>query len=265
MAIYEYALLAQRDADACLARARAAAAQWEEDWCKKPGLDVSCGETLAEKISSDARWCSHRRADGATFWSYQSDGLARKVQRLLFDLDNGSQIVDGRRESAIASSVADEALADLKRNLIRALTAGGATVDVDGEAPPEWQLRRTAGAALIQLAASGNSLGILLPHSLLPNSPSRREKVASASHAAALSPLPDALAATRARLSAELDGVEITLGQLTTLHSGDVLTLNHKLAQPLKIYTTSRHVAALAYLGKQEGQRAAQLAAVVQK
>ena len=261
MTIHPYALLGQRDVETCVALARETIAQWEDGWCEKRGIEVSCAKAQSSCIPPGAHWTGHRHADGRTLWSYRSTEFLRQIEHLLFGLGAASRNADGRRESDIADDVARDALDDLSSSMLRKLDPVATFLEIDGEAPPEWQFSRSSGAALLEFASSGKVFGILLPHTMLP----RREKPIFSTQSTPLTSLSTALTGTQARLTAELEGVEISLGQLTTLSPGDVITLEHPLDQPLKVYSANRCLVALAHIGKHEDQRALQMFAATQK
>lgn len=255
MATHVYALLDRRDADACLSGARQAVAQWESGWCEASGLEVLCHEVSVSEIPADAKWRMHRQTDGTVLWSYISPGFVRQVERLVFTLGSASRNTDGQRESDVATAVAEEATTDLASTLLAQFSGAAAFADVTEEAPPAWQHRRCAGAALVQLSSSGKSLGVLLPHGMLP----RRERTERPATRPSPEPLQDTLRGVASTLTAELDGAEISLGQLTSLAVGDVVTLDHLLGQPLKVYAANRRLVALGHLGKQDEHRAVEL------
>ncbi len=74
-------------------------------------------------------------------------------------------------------------------------------------------------------------------------------------------PVLAAIAARTVTLRVELAPVEVDLGTLQSLRVGDVLTLPHRLEQPLDVRTPDAPaaVACTAYLGSRDGRRAVEL------
>ena len=74
-------------------------------------------------------------------------------------------------------------------------------------------------------------------------------------------PVLAAIAARSVTLRVELAPVEVDLGTLQSLRVGDVLTLPHRLEQPLDLHAPDAPatVACTAYLGSRDGRRAVEL------
>jgi len=77
--------------------------------------------------------------------------------------------------------------------------------------------------------------------------------------ATAVVPLSEAIAGQMTQLRVELTTLDISVGSLQALATGDVLLLSHALTQPLQVSTAQGEVLCGAYLGQAQGQRAIEL------
>jgi flagellar motor switch/type III secretory pathway protein FliN len=265
-AVHPYQLLAQRDADACLAAGQNALREWQAHWHPDAALALACidaaqaGETPAD---SSGTWAAYGATADTALWVRREAGFERQLERFLFDLDQSAKSGE-RRESELAGAVVAGALRDLEGAMLAAFAPGNiAPVQAAFAAPPAWLLRRSAGTAVLRLSCGGKALDLFVPHTQLP---ARKKPVAphTAPHAA-LTPLSTALRGCEARLTVQLGETEISLGSLASLAVGDVLRLPVGLDEPLKIFAGTGRQVGLGHLGQQDGNRAVEIFAIPQK
>ncbi|MBV8634726.1 MAG: FliM/FliN family flagellar motor switch protein [Burkholderiaceae bacterium] len=256
--VHPFALLKQREVDACVASTQETLHAWKQGWCPAAAFELECFPACDTNMEPDGgHWSAHGATPDAALWQWRSQGFDKQIERTIFNLDHISRNQDRHASSDIAEHIAREASNDLSSSLLRRLSSSAAILQADAGSPPAWLFRRSAGAAWLKVSTGGKSLGILIPNALLPGrtrpaAPAAREPVV---------PLAQALTGTTAHLRAELGQVQMSLGQLTSLEIGDVITLPIGIDQPLRIFAGKRRLVGQAYLGKQDGHRAVEMLA----
>ena len=254
--MHPFSLLKKREIDACLARAQEAMREWKANWCPAAAFEIECLPACDVAMGlRDGHWRAHGAAGDTALWCFQTAGFARQIEHTVFNLDHASRSKDRRATSDIAERVAAEAGESLAASLLHHLSAAPLASRPDAGSLPAWLFRRSAGAALLRVGSGDNRLCILIPNALLPG----KSKPVRQAALEPVTPLATALTGITAHLRAELGQVEMTLGQLNSLALGDVITLPVGIDQPLKLFAGKRHLVSLAYLGKQDGNRAVEV------
>ncbi len=198
-------------------------------------------------------WLGH--ATGLHPWAWVSDGdepPALGLARALF----------GRTtEGTVAHELAGRAWVEFGDELARRLgqVASAAAGPFGAPSARLWggdiALRlqlRGAGSFDLWLRVDGDSAARLLRDQARP---------AARALPPVETPVLAAIAARSVTLRVELAPVEVDLGTLQSLRVGDVLTLPHRLEQPLDLHAPDAPatVACTAYLGSRDGRRAVEL------
>lgn len=140
--------------------------------------------------------------------------------------------------------------------------ASGANA-TDGLPDAEWRpfTCRWSGAVLLRSSAAGVGVEWLLSAQTVDRlSPRKTPAVQPARDA--LVPVPDALAATtKLGLTVQLDQVALSLGELTELRAGDVVTLGHRLDMPLNVVDVSGNPLFSGFLVARDGRKSLKLSA----
>ena len=238
--------------DSALAAAKAAVLagieRWEHAWGAKlptAGLQLKPASALAETRSEWQQW---QDANGNRIWLAAPEGLARVCERLLFGERQQAQLLDRHLDSPIAQGAA----ADAAQALLQALAEAGQGSDMvctGRMAPTDELFRHGAGVVALEWSlVPGKPLLVLYPK--LVAAPIKGEP---AQPVARLMP---ALASQPLRLTVELGQVELTLGQLESLHVGDVIRLDKHLDDTLLVQGLDGSAVCLAHAGRHDTHRA---------
>jgi Type III flagellar switch regulator (C-ring) FliN C-term len=254
-----------RQIESLVRRLSTIAEDWRLAWGFETGSDL---QTLAGDLTVPEAgvgcWALLQEAQHAPAqaWINAPSGLDLELGRLLFGADG---------QDGIAREVAGVARSDLMLRLHGFFAGAGASTGLPqraGQREHLWPVfeaaaqRLWSGALGIELRLDGHRLSLLLGGDLvamlLPLAPpSMSADAASDSRPVALR---EALARQTVDLRVCLNDVELSLGSLGNLHSGDVLRLSHTVDQPLAVLGPSGATVCLGWLGGRAGQRALQLA-----
>jgi flagellar motor switch/type III secretory pathway protein FliN len=186
--------------------------------------------------------------------------MAAQVQRLLFGAERHHAAHSGVAHSALAAGEAG--WQDLLRRL-QAVVAGGAT-EGRSVAPPAADLWRYAsGALLVQVQLGRHSAQLLLDHGLTQALMTQLQARGWLQHppAAPLAALDltALLAAQPVRLAVALGQVEVDLGSLMRLQTGDVIRLERAADRALPVRGPSGAALFDGYLGRSGANMALEL------
>lgn len=256
MRVSPFLLLKRSTADLLAARATAVLARWAAAWTTPPDATIACSapSDLPGILAEISDWSPHALANGGSAWSHAPTGLVRHIERVLFDLSDMDGTSDQHLSSAIATSVAEEALADLSQSLIGELT-GQASQPARPAVMPDRLVRPGSGAVLCTVSFAGKSLRLLLPVESMPPA----EKPTRHSSRPPIESLQRALETTQVTLSVEVSRTELTLGYLRTLAVGDVLALPTSVDHPLRVTGSDDTTVCHAHLGSLMGFHAVEL------
>jgi len=214
---------------AALARAAAGLEPVWRAWCERWGCEArALGACEAhEAADTSTSWLA---AGPGAVWIGATQAPALAIQAALFG--EGSAAV-------IASDVAARACDDLV-SAVRAfaIPANGRAAGIDEPLPED--LRRWSGAVRIEARGAGLAGELALSLHLDPllaarlcDSPAGAG--AGSGPRAKLGAIVDAVSGRRVRLRIDFDPLTLTLGAIQSLDVGDVLTLEHRLEQPLHV------------------------------
>lgn len=126
-----------------------------------------------------------------------------------------------------------------------------------GDAPNDC-VRPFSGAVRIATIGAGETLEWLLPASTVDRlSPPRAPSAPRARPA--LAPIAEALSQRRLSVGVEIDPVTLTLGELSGLHAGDVITLGHRLDAPLSVVDAAGNTLFGGFLIARDGRKSLKL------
>jgi hypothetical protein len=163
---------------------------------------------------------------------------------------------------SIASELCGEALAQLAGMLrtVLALDAGadaGFAPSAVADTLPHPAFREWAGGVRVPLPGFDGLVLYLSGPAVSRMAPPKRAH--SPAGKVALTPLSQAAGQARLVLRVQLQSVELTLGQITSLQAGDVVILPHALEDPLQLVSGTGAVLCQAYLGQTASRRALEL------
>lgn len=256
MRVSPFLLLKRSTADLLAARTTAVLDRWAAAWATPPDATIACSapSDLPGILAEISDWSPHILANGGSVWGHAQAGLVRHIEQILFDLSNMDGTSDKHLSSAIATSVAEEALADLSQSLIAELT-GQASQPARPSVMPDRLIRPGSGAALCTVSFSGKALRFLLPAESMPSA----EKSIRQASRPPIASLQRALETTQVTLSVEVSRTELTLGYLRTLAVGDVLALPTSVDHPLRVTGSDDTTVCHAHLGSLMGFHAIEL------
>jgi flagellar motor switch/type III secretory pathway protein FliN len=237
---------AQALVDACLQ-------QWAKGW----GVvlnDSAALTALDPRSASRMPWSCWQGSAGQRIWIQIPDGFANWCERQIFGSAKQKAKIERHAESIIARSIAQDAV----QALLGALAAVGEadpgliSREPDVEALPDALLQQGTGALQMTWApAPGRPL--LVVYSALIAAPTIRAGRSE------LVPLDQVLAPQRLRLQVQLGAAEITLGQLQSLHVGDVIRLDRHLDEALLVQDAAAQKMFSAYPGRVQAHRAIEI------
>lgn len=257
-----FSLLRQSEIDACIDQAGTALQQWEAAWAGWPGCSVSCVAAYASGPAV-AEWQPRLIADGTTVWLHASHNLEAHLEHVVFALGDVDASAGRHHSSALAASLASQAMDALLAGIVTALTGQSLLPTGRADGSPQALLRYGAGGALVTVGTASHAVRLLLPHALvrrlcrttLARAP--RERAAPQGVRAAVRELD-------ATLRVEVGHAELTLAHLQTLAVGDVIALGSRVDRPLALVGEDGTVLCHAHLGTVAGRRAVELMTLTQ-
>ena len=261
-------------------------ADWSADWCVQGesaqefgGSAVSVspiGDWPADDLIAHQWQLWQSEESGAVWWCAMRGADAQNqvrpaLQQSLLDAMYGAGGREATPRGALAQQMAHEAWMDWCQRFaacfgIKAAEPSSALGEL---ALPDSLTRPWSGALALQILLC-TGVRILV----VPDAQAVQQlcgECAAVAHrqrsdtAPALVPVAEALAPCAAWLSVELAPVDIGLGILASLRTGDVLRTTHRLDSPLRVLAhadPARHEGVLlceAFLGKQDDQRGVEL------
>jgi flagellar motor switch/type III secretory pathway protein FliN len=225
-----------------------AARQWLSDWSRQLDVRVVARCVPADELRSAAMAAQGWAAggdDGHATHVADPDALLALVKRLLAGVETSGD------EGAIASELARQALDELLRRLT------GSTVK-QGAAPVPEHWERGSGAACVVLQMGAEEIFALLDplrvEGLLRHLPAPRHTEA---------PLTDprtCIGRTPVEVGVWLGSAELDLAQFQSLAVNDVIQLDGRIDEPLRLAIGGRPTAlARAFLGQRNEQKAVRL------
>jgi len=237
-------------------------------WCAHwlPGVNpesVMCVPADAGSNTVDRGWQPWRRfssAQGGTFSMVVDDVLPTRLAALAFGSCVPQVGPSGTGPSRLVADLMNAMLGDLAVRVFQAAGQSIASAEqlVQEEREPELQAwKRGSGAACVALTVAGKPLQALLDGSLVRaitrelRPPIRSQEV----------PIPRraCLGAQRVRLELWAGETQIELGVLQTLVPGDVILLDVRISEPLKVAIDGKPTGRYACLGRRGERRALQL------
>lgn len=170
-------------------------------------------------------------------------------------------------EPGLATHLAQAAWLDWWQQVSDTVQAGAAT---DSWPPKPWsgalQINVPWGTGWLAIGLGAAQVQQLLEHHApqslrAPESPTKLQAQADSPRAPVQVDLLQAMATHVLQLRAELNEVELSLGQLQGLRVGDVVPLTHHLETPANIASQDGRTICLGWLGQQSGHVAVELAA----
>ncbi|MGQ5524416.1 FliM/FliN family flagellar motor C-terminal domain-containing protein [Chitinimonas sp. PSY-7] len=253
MEVREYCLLGETALAEAKGMIIAALQAWQSQWGGVLPLHTlhvrPVDADLLEQLGNGWRLYSLNGRDIA--WVRAPHGLARSCEQVLFAEQRNAPELDQYRDSPLALQVATSA-ADA---LLFAL-AGVTTVDklVPGPlaAPPASLSQAGSSAVLLEWSlVPGQPLQVIYPR-LVPSRRLRRSTMP-------LVPVKTAVECQRIQLQIDLGEIELSLGQLQSLHVGDVVRLDRHLGDALHVSDTHGHRVCHALPGQRHGSRAVEV------
>jgi flagellar motor switch/type III secretory pathway protein FliN len=257
----------QRD---CIRRALARALEaWAHEWMLRDRSGAP-GPAVGDVIAADdgpkpvavAQWKRLAHRGDAILWmsggDSSDDALDRSIVQLLF----GHAPRPGH-PPALATRLAARARADLLHSVA---TAAGLEVlgDLRVDTSAGERLRRWRGAVRTELTIAGCTITLLMNAACAKTLAGDLDRPAKPRPAPAplvpLVPLRDALAASTVRVRAELHPMQIELGALLGMASGDVIRLTHRLQDPLVLSTDAQTNFCAGHLVRLDGRLAVEFA-----
>lgn len=231
--------------------ARSAASDWLAEWLPQAALGaVHCRdacERASTGLAQEPRWigCGQHGAP------WLSIALGHDVQRLLAERLFGTEA-----QSALIADVTAAALADLAQRLLGRGVAGQAAA-----APPDagcWQ--RGSGAAIFEIDIDDRVLALLAQPRWVQKQLAARPRATPAARASPIDPR-QCIGHAGVEVQAWAGGAGLEIGLLQSLAIGDVIRLDSRIDQALRITVQGHDTGRGAYLGSLDGRRAVQLAA----
>jgi hypothetical protein len=247
--------------DEVAAVVRGAWTSWTQDWVLvspqfPPSGDANCSLAHDTLGLAETSWCPLGTRQGAAAWIELRPGPTDKIRDALFGADSAGVALEPRDGIALAvAQSAWSALLDALRE-----TLGVERDDSQISPAPElfkpWsgcvKVARPNAVAAHSLLLNGLCVRRLLALPSLPVSGQRQVSQVP------LSPLAEALSASKVLVRAELAGCELDIGDLEDLAVGDVVALAHALDEPLQVAFARDRLCA-AFMGRQGGFKAIEL------
>ncbi len=235
---------------------------WMARWLPQeaPG-EVRChaaSERATTSLASEpAQWIGHSLRDGSLVTVALNRELWQAVAERLFGVPAGASGPPVNGAGRVVDDVLTQAFNDLCRRVVT--LAGDGAPSSTSMAPSAVEWRRGSGAVIIEIPACGQFIALLLDARLvahlllsLGHPPQRR--------AAALNDPRHCIGVRTAKLRVWLGEASIELGVLHSLAVGDVVRLDARIDQPLRLTVEDRSTGQRAFLGCVQGKRAVQLA-----
>ncbi|WP_159671698.1 FliM/FliN family flagellar motor C-terminal domain-containing protein [Andreprevotia sp. IGB-42] len=222
---------------------------WTQNWgAQLPGTITAS----AAQQPIQATWSQWRGSDGRQIWINVPEGMAQWCERLLFADMKQRSGADRHAGSSITRAAAQDGLQALLHNLASVGDAAPDLVSFAGEVKeisPVGCFTAGSGALTVIWQAMPGRPVVVVYSSLLPSGRVRAGE-------GALTSLKIALNAQHLRISVELGIAEMTLGQLESLHVGDVIRLDRCLTDALPILDEHGQQLFTGHPGKQRAARA---------
>jgi hypothetical protein len=259
MDTYRFRLLSQAGIDACASAARAGLQAWAQQWCgTQPDWQIRCqAADHPAAPTGPSRWRCRSAGAAGKLWLAAAPAFETALSARLFP-DPSPLPPDGGEPATLAGAVAADALEALLAMLSDALAGRATQADDTDEAQRLAEYRYGRGAALLTITLGGAALQVVLPAACQPPLPAPQ-------HTAPRRPrvvLAQALRYTPVRLAAGIGEVEVTVGQLSMLAVGDVLTLPVGMDQPLRVTAPGGQTLCAAQLGLRGSHRAMRLLSI---
>ena len=238
--------------------------RWTEDW--SPGLGTLPLSTVDSRACIGERELAWRPLldasvpEDAQAWVGTSDRAADELERHWF----GAGAARG-----LAADAARQALLALHDGLRVALTTAHSPseamqMSLGGQPSLRTAIPAThgcawSGALTFGWQIAGAAIRLHIGPDLVAKFDTRVQSGSAASPSGGLVPLPVAARDLRIRLRAELVGVQLSLGELASLRTGDALRLEHRLDAPLTVVSAAGESICAAVLGEHSGRRALRL------
>ena len=239
-----FRLLGQAQLAFAQEHAQRLAAGWARDWLRECQLDVQV--QAAEGLPPmRGPWLSLHQ--GVASCHVQRDAGA--AERLLF----GAQVM--QEPSPLAREAADDACIDFAQRCLGSGTPAMRT----SAAPPAALWQRASGALQVSLRLPQGAIELLLDDAAAAAWWAQRPRAVMPKQASRLQTLSDLRSATgrgRLRLSAWSGQAHISVATWQSLAVGDVLPLDLRIDQPLRLHISGLPTTQRAYLGTRNGHRA---------
>jgi hypothetical protein len=257
-------------------RVGAALRRWSLDWGVPVGDVRACNACeLPAREFGLAQWRPMPDLSAGPAWiASTAEDLPALVERQLFGAsDPAATTAAGSLASEVAAAAAQALRVSLADALQTTTVQHHSSAAVDSRtSPPMRDSRPWSGAVCIfARIGTGQSEGVWLHLSpdcataLCADSKTLRCREPRAAY---LTPLDEAIVGVPLRLRFELDAVQLDLGSLQALQLGDVISLPHRLDQPMHAHIGQHPANARArdskpmchaYLGMRQGRRAVEL------
>ena len=261
MATRELLLLNRSDCRALVERLAAALNQWREEWCTDetaPGVVTLC-RTGGRPAFTNWRWRSAVLPDG----SFVSAGLSLASSEALTFCLVGKGACRGAARAArvqIESELLQAAIEDLVVLLLKESrpTGTSAAVEWDTSSPSERTFQQRWGFVAARCIVGASKLVLVLhpnvTHGFLVTTSRAAKRRSGAS-----SPIRSVLASRLVAAEVLVGSGELLLRELATLSVGDVITLDHRLQDPVTLRLAGGGDLCTGYLGVCQGRKAVQL------
>lgn len=236
-------------------------ADWSAAWLPsaEPGAlrCVDAGERAATRLAAEPRrWllCAHHEP------SSTEHGTSSIAIALDEDLERGlaDALLSVGVRSALAGDVTAAALRDLGKRLLGGRLAAQASITEQAPGADCW--RRGSGAALFEIEAGRNVVAVLASPRWVAGQLSARPRAAQPARRKPADPR-QCMAHARVSLQAWAGSAVLEIGLLQTLAPGDVILLESRIDQGLRISVQGRETGQRGWIGRIEDRRAVRLAA----
>lgn len=250
MNVRPYRLLGDRDLAAARQRILAKIQAWESGWgAQLPVPVVALSAAHATGQPEGGQWYAYHQDEQPLAWIKVPEALVGFCEQGLFAAQRDAVVVDAQRESELARQLAVSASEALLMALSQLDTQGEAKPQVSAATPPASLFQPGSGALMVEWALKPGQTLCMVYADIVPVRPTRKS-------AQPLASLRKAMRAQAVALHIDLGEVTLTLGQLESLHIGDVIRLDRHLGESLRVCDTQGVPVFAAQPGKKQGQRA---------
>lgn len=216
-----YKLVAESERTRIRAALQQATDAWAQEWVRDADI-CGCDITIREghkEAGPVQRWIRALSDTEGSLWLGLSDRLHDAVERGLYGRSQRTA-----KASALVAEVADLALKDLARELLKRHGKGGFGAWIEGDAPPGWFRHKGSGALFASARLLGEELEIVVDPAYVNPQQSR-------GNWAQVKPLPRLRAVDREPvvLRTWVGAAQISIGTLGTMSVGDVLVLDSRI------------------------------------